>query len=211
MNHQTAPATGAVERRGPLLRLRDRLQARWPHIRRSLPRDIAIVILVGIAAQFFSVAWVMTDSIHTKLALILKGATVSKGQIAAFAYSGQTIPLYYDDWTTQWRKVFHTNITLDGPRKGDAFTKYVVGVEGDRVEVMDRDVYLTSRTGERRSVGRCKPVTRKGIPLVCTSPQVIPPGMVYVWAPHPDALDSRYAAMGLVPAKAIVGRAIPLW
>jgi conjugal transfer pilin signal peptidase TrbI len=32
-----------------------------------------------------------------------------------------------------------------------------------------------------------------------------------MWAPHLDALDSRYALMGLVPAHTIVGRGIALW
>ena len=30
-------------------------------------------------------------------------------------------------------------------------------------------------------------------------------------APHEDALDSRYALMGLVPVGAIAGKGVPLW
>lgn len=97
-----------------------------------------------------------------------------------------------------------------GPRKGDGFIKYLIGVPGDRVEVVGDRVFLQTRRG-RLDMGRCKPATRKGHPLQPIAPQEIPEGYAYVWAPHVDALDSRYSVMGLVPKTAVVGRALRLW
>jgi len=95
-------------------------RARWPSIRRSLPRDLTILLLLGIVAQYVSFAWVMTDSVHTSVALVLKGVFVRPGELAVFAYSGQTIPKYYEDWTAELRHTLGMRVrTLDGPRKGD--------------------------------------------------------------------------------------------
>ena len=188
-----------------------RCRERAPVIRRQLPRDLVVVLWLALLAQSMGVAWVMTDSVHTSLALVIKGAPVRPGELAVFGYAGEPIAQYYsDDGFTKLLRSWGEPVSLSGPRKGDGFVKYLLGVEGDRVEVEGDAVYLQTKAG-RFAVGRCKPATRKGVPLQPIAPQTIPAGYVYVWAPHVDALDSRYAAMGLVPSSALVGRAVPLW
>lgn len=188
-----------------------RLAARWPLVRRQMARDLLILAWIALLAQFFSFAWVMTDSVHTSLALVIKGASVKPGDLAVFRYSGRPIALYYpDNWGLRLRGMLGGSTLRDGPQAGDGFVKYLVGVPGDRIEVQDRRVYLHTRDG-RLDVGECKTHTRNGVPLTPTTSQVIPPGYAYMWAPHIDALDSRYAAMGLVPLSAIAGRAVRLF
>lgn len=187
-----------------------RLARRWPLVRRQMARDLLILAYVALLAQAFGFAWVMTDSVHTSLALVVKGAPVRPGELAVFRYSGQTMPLYYpDDLALRLRGALGGSTLRDGPQAGDGFVKYLVGVPGDRVEVQGRRVYLHTRDG-RLDVGACKTHSRNGVPLTPTISQVIPPGYAYMWAPHIDALDSRYSTMGLVPLSAIVGRAVRL-
>lgn len=199
-------------RRSWLGRLVSAIAARWPSARKQIPRDLLIVLWLAILANGFGVAWVMTDSVHTSAALVIKGAPVRPGELAVFGYSGSPLPLYYDeDDIGLWlRRMSGNPASRDGPRRGDGFVKYLVGVPGDRIEVVGREVFLHTRTG-RIAVGTCKPATRRGVALAPIAPQVIPDGYGYMWAPHADALDSRYAHMGLVPLSAIVGRAVRLW
>jgi conjugal transfer pilin signal peptidase TrbI len=186
------------------------LARRWPLVRRQMARDLLILAYVALLAQAFGVAWIMTDSVHASVALVIKGVPVRPGELAVFRYSGQAIPLYYpDDWVLRLRGALGGSTLRDGPQPGDGFVKYLVGVPGDRVEVQGRRVYLHTRAG-RLDVGECKTHSHNGVPLTPTTSQVIPPGYAYMWAPHSDALDSRYSTMGLVPLSAIVGRAVRL-
>lgn len=195
--------------------LANRVRTRWPSIKRTLPRDLAILAVLAIVSQFFALAYVATDSVHTTMALVIKGAHPAPGELAVFAYAGQPIEGYYADnaMTEISRHFAHVvghEVSLTGPRKGDGFIKYLIGTPGDRIERVDRDFFLNTPRG-RFFMGHAKTHTKRGVPLEASPEQVIPDGCVYVWAPHLDALDSRYAAVGLVPASAIVGKAIPLW
>lgn len=192
-------------------RVAQHLRARWPSIRRSLPRDLVIVAALSLLLQPFSISWVMTESIGAHMALVIKGAMPKPGELVAFAYTGGEIPGYYlSTPTTRLGLALGLHPRLDGPRRGDGFIKYLMGIEGDRIEVQGRQVFLNTPRG-RFAVGEAKPVSRHGVPLQVIAPQVIPPGYVYVWAPHVDALDSRYQLLGLVPASAIVGKGVALW
>ena len=192
-------------------RLRLRLLARWPVIRRTLPRDLVLLLWAALLLQHFSIGWVATDSVNTNLVLIHKAVAPKTGELAVFGYAGGAIPDYYpDSFWVQVRRALGMDASRAGPRKGDGFVKYLLGVPGDRIEVTGQDVVLHTARGSW-SVGRCKAESRQGHPLRCTSSRVIPPGFVYVWAPHADALDSRYEVMGLVPASSIAGKAVRLW
>jgi len=163
--------------------------------------------MFALVAQAYGVAWVMTDSVNTSLVLVLKGAPVSPGQLAVFAYAGESIPEYYSQGLGyRLQQILGQSPSLEGPRHGDGFVKYLVGVPGDRIEKVGDRVVLHTRQGAL-DMGLYKPLSRHGHPLKPIEPQVIPAGYVYMWAPHVDALDSRYSVMGLVPARAIVGRA----
>jgi len=40
---------------------------------------------------------------------------------------------------------------------------------------------------------------------------VIPEGHYYMYAPHPDSLDSRYSMVGLIGQPLILGKTIPIF
>lgn len=192
-------------------RLAQRWAARWPVIRRQLPRDAVIVLWVAVLFQYVAFGPVLTDSVHTSMAVVLKGVPAKPGDLVAFGYQGRPIGGYYaENWLTKLQARLGMQVDLTGPARGDAFIKYLVGVTGDRVEVEGDRVYLQTRNG-RFFMGVCKPATRRGVPLQPIAAQTIPDGYVYVWAPHVDALDSRYETMGLVPASALYGKAVRLW
>lgn len=197
-------------------RLRARLAARWPHIRRQLPRDLLIVLWLSLLAQAFGLAWVSTDSVDVHGALVIKGAPVRPGELAVFLYQGDTVPEYYPAPPVAlpgWLGALMGHAddgARAGPKKGTGFVKFLWGVPGDRIEVARDEVFLTNRAG-RWSMGQVKPRAKCGAALSPITPQVIPPGYVYMWAPHRDALDSRYSLMGLVPVSSIAGRAVKLW
>jgi conjugal transfer pilin signal peptidase TrbI len=134
-----------------------------------------------------------------------------------FLYQGGSVPDYYPPsavalprWLSTADGSRSDDETRSGPRKDTAFVKYLMGVPGDRIEVVGDEVFLTNRAG-RWSMGQVKPRAKSGAALSPITPQVIPPGYVYMWAPHRDALDSRYSLMGLVPVSSIAGRAVKLW
>jgi hypothetical protein len=186
-------------------------RARWPQIRRSLPRDLAVLAAVFVVSRFVGLAWVQTDSVHTRVALLLKGVAVRPGDLAVFAYDGDALPRYYADSALRGLMLKRALVSSTaGPARGTGFVKVLFGVDGDRIEVRGRDVILHTRRGSF-AMGRCKERSRNGDPLEPIAEQVIPPGQVYMWAPHVNALDSRYAVMGLVRADRLAGRAIALW
>ncbi|MFT3819881.1 MAG: S26 family signal peptidase [Rubrivivax sp.] len=210
-----APPGETTSSAAPARELRHRaaaaLRNRWPEIRRTLPRDLAILAAAWALSRVVGMAWVQTDSVHASAALVLYGASVRPGQLAVFVYSGGQLPNYYAD-SPAHRLLARMGFPrpVAGPSAGKGFVKYLIGVEGDRVEVHGREVLLHTRRGSF-SVGPCKERSRNGDPLLPIQPQVIPPGYTYMWAPHADALDSRYAVLGLVPVKSIIGRAVRLW
>ena len=86
--------------------------------------------------------------------------------------------------------------------KGAVFLKVVKGLPGDQVLTVGRDFYVN---GEY--VGRAKAVSRLGQTLTANQPGTVPAGHYYLYAPHRDSLDSRYAATGYVAHERILGRA----
>lgn len=210
LNRATPPASA-----GRVARWRARaavhLRSRWPAIRRSLPFDLGVLVIAVVLSRFFAVAWVQTQSVHTTVALIFKGAPVQPGDLVVFNYDGGQLPHYYADADVlAVGRALGSEASAAGPRRGVGIAKYLLGVEGDRVEVQGSQVFLVTRRG-RVFAGECKPKSRMGDALTPVAAGVIPPGYVYMWAPHPDALDSRYSVMGLVHKDRIVGRAMRLW
>ena len=86
------------------------------------------------------------------------------------------------------------------------YLKTVRGVPGMAVTVgEDRTVFL-----DAVAVGRAKTHALDGRPLAAIAPGVIPAGHYYLHADHADSHDSRYAKIGLVPRRRILGRAIAM-
>ncbi|WP_052163013.1 S26 family signal peptidase [Aquabacterium sp. NJ1] len=168
---------------------RERLSAWWadraPKARKRLPYAVIGLLMVWTFSQHFALAWVVTESVGATMALVQKGVPPHKGDLFVFAYSGPE---------------------LGNHRKGEVFVKYLAGVPGDKVEREGRNFSI-----DGKALGTAKTHSLGGIPLEASQPGVIPPGYVYAFAPHKDALDSRYAVLGLVPQSAVIGRAIKLW
>ena len=89
---------------------------------------------------------------------------------------------------------------------GVTVIKVVRGIAGDLVTVTDRQVEVNGRW-----VAYAKPTSRTGEPLVPSATQTIPNGRIFVYAPHPDSFDSRYAVPGLIDESQIIGRAYELF
>ncbi len=80
------------------------------------------------------------------------------------------------------------------------FIKYVAGIPGDRVTRRGREFFINDKF-----IGVAKEFSKKGAPLKASEPGVIPHGKVFVWTPHPDSFDSRYAQISLLDQKNIIG------
>lgn len=85
---------------------------------------------------------------------------------------------------------------------GMVFGKIVGGVPGDLVERRGRAFYVNGRF-----IGLAKPRARDGRPAAPGPVGRIPPGYYFVYTPHRDSLDSRYALMGWIAQRRILGRA----
>ena len=84
--------------------------------------------------------------------------------------------------------------------------KIVRGVPGDLVTWQGRDVYINGKY-----VATAKTHSLKGIPLERGPEGVIPAGHYFLWTPHKDSYDSRYADIGWIPKELIRGFASPLF
>jgi len=85
------------------------------------------------------------------------------------------------------------------------FFKRVVGLPGDSVTVLDREVSVNGAP-----VGRAKTHTFDRRPLDPIDATVIPPGFLYVQGTSPDSFDSRYRTSGLVRQQDVKVKVRPL-
>lgn len=158
------------------------------HLARRLP--VCLWLLVGLIAfgRYFTVSINVSDSLPGTLYLVQKGSRPGKGELTAFRYQG------------------------GGPyERGVLFLKRITGLPGSVVASKDagngyRDYYVNGQF-----VGRAKPLSKNGVPLEPGPEGIIPAGHYYLAAPHPDSLDSRYAMVGWVADKQIVGRAFRIF
>lgn len=89
-----------------------------------------------------------------------------------------------------------------------AFGKIAYGLPGDRVERVGPKVFVVpGGAGKAFQVGVLKPVSSRGEPLEAGPTGIIPQGCYYMGSPHKDGFDSRYAAIGFVCSRQIVGTA----
>ena len=162
----------------------------WSAVRRH-PLAWSAFALVAAAGYVFShfywLRFTLTESMPWHLVLVEKTppapGSLKRGDLVAWRWQGGLI---YPE--------------------GAVFLKVVKGLPGDRVSVVGRDFFVH---GEY--VGRAKPVSRLGQVLVANQPGVVPAGHYYLYAPHRDSLDSRYAATGYVAHERILGRAYGLF
>jgi conjugal transfer pilin signal peptidase TrbI len=87
----------------------------------------------------------------------------------------------------------------------EMFGKIVYGLPGDVVGHDGRDVTIN---GVR--VARMKGVTRLGEPLTPGATGRVPQGCFFAATPHKDGFDSRYAEIGFVCGRQIIGTGEPV-
>ncbi len=158
----------------------------WSAIRRH-PLAWGAFALIACAGFVFShyywLRFTLTESMPWHLVLVEKAApapgSLRRGDLVAWRWPGGLI---YPE--------------------GAVFLKVVKGLPGDRVSVVGRDFFVN---GEY--VGRAKILSRYGHTLEANRPGGVPAGHYYLYAPHRDSLDSRYAATGFVSRERILGRA----
>lgn len=85
------------------------------------------------------------------------------------------------------------------------FVKRVVGVPGDEVRLVGRQVIVAGV-----DVGRAKERSRDGKAVQPTAQGVLPRGRYFVVGDHVDSFDSRYADVGWIPIERIRGVARPV-
>lgn len=85
------------------------------------------------------------------------------------------------------------------------FGKIVYGMPGDMVSHRGREVLVNGRT-----VALMKPLTRFGEPLTPGATGPVPQGCYFAATPHKDGFDSRYAEIGFVCARQVIGTGEPI-
>jgi conjugal transfer pilin signal peptidase TrbI len=89
---------------------------------------------------------------------------------------------------------------------GMKLIKQVVGISGDKVAVMERDVFVNEKL-----IGVAKTRAKNGTALRVTQDSQIPKGRYFVANSHVDSYDSRYLDFGLIDEKDIIGVAFAIW
>lgn len=90
-------------------------------------------------------------------------------------------------------------------RDGMFFVKQVKGIGGDRIERRDAEFFVNGQ-----HLATAKAHSLKGQPLQPGPEGVLPDGFFWVWTPHPDSFDSRYADVGWIAPDRVLGRAYRL-
>ncbi len=86
------------------------------------------------------------------------------------------------------------------------FVKKAIGLPGDSVTRQEQDFFINGRW-----VAMAKTHSRSGKPLTPGPEGTIPEGSWFVWTPHPDSYDSRYADIGWISKDRVIGRAMRLF
>lgn len=89
--------------------------------------------------------------------------------------------------------------------KPQMFGKIVYGMPGDMISHLGAEVAVNGRT-----VARMKPYTKAGEPLTPGAVGPVPPGCYFAATPHSDGFDSRYAEIGFVCDRQVIGTGEPI-
>ena len=151
--------------------------------------------VVAVASPWYQLALRSDESLPDhRLFLIQKSREPKRGDLVAFVMARA-----YAD------RVEPAGLARPYTRVGILWTKQVLGMPGDRVEVRGRQVLVN---GE--AVGESLERDRLGQAIqLAQFESPIPPGRYYVALPHPRSFDSRY--YGYVRAEDLRGVVIPIW
>lgn len=159
------------------------MNPRTHRIRRHVLGWTLALTAAGLFHVQFTFGVNVSPSLPQSVFLIHKGERPHRGDYVAFRWAG------------------------GGPYEaGTTFVKILQGVPGDTVQRYGRSVFLN---GQFLSVA--KPLGKQGQRLEPGPEGVISDDHVYVHAPHPDSLDSRYALTGWIERSRIIGRAYALF
>ncbi len=152
---------------------------------------VVTIALVGFCSRF-SLALNLTESLPQRLFLIdRRDTSIVKDAYVAFRFPATTRPYGLIP-------------------EGLTAIKIIKGVAGDNVTHINSEG-KTLLAINAKLLSPIKSVSRAGRSLIAASPGVIPEGFIFVYTPHPDSLDSRYAEPGLIELKRVIGRAYPLF
>jgi conjugal transfer pilin signal peptidase TrbI len=100
----------------------------------------------------------------------------------------------------------HMYVALEHPKSSLLIAKQVIGLPGDLMTIRNQMLCINGV-----NYGSIRKTTRSGHPIDSIDGGVIPQGYVFVYAPHPDSYDSRYAEFGLVALSQIKEQLWPLF
>ena len=97
-------------------------------------------------------------------------------------------------------------VALEHPKSSLLIAKQVIGLPGDILKIRNHTLYINGI-----SYGSIREKTRSGYPIEPINEGVISEGYVFVYAPHPDSYDSRYAEFGLISVSQLKEKLWPLF
>lgn len=166
------------------LRMTVSFQRWFLHLRRRWYFYAIPAAAISVFLHYFSFGFNTTGSMNDKLFIISHGTLPERNKAATFYWQ---------------REGFYP--------KGSKFTKWVVGIPGDRIRVEGKLVYVNDQlVGEAQTFSK-----RTGIVLKIIQPGVIPEGYYFVKGDHNDSLDSRYQNAGLISKDQFIGRAYAIF
>lgn len=154
------------------------------HFRRHWLKWAMLLALAFVFQQHYMVGVNIAPSLPQRIFLIAKGEAVAKGDYVAFRWHGQGG--FYVGQST--------------------FTKIVRGVAGDVVTVKGQEVFINGDL-----VALAKQQSSTGKPMEVAHAKVLGQGELFVYAPNPSSLDSRYSVVGYISNDDVIGRAIPIF
>lgn len=153
-----------------------------------VPALLWLIVLWVMFGRSYLLSFNLSDSLSGRVFLIQKGVRPIRNDFVAFQHRG------------------------GGPyAPGTRMLKLVSGVAGDEVTARDSGSGSMDYFVDGIQVGQAKPRTKTGDSLLPGPTGRIPGGHYYVSAPNPDSLDSRYALVGWVDERFVIGRAIRIF
>ena len=153
------------------------------HARTQWPGYLLALCLLMVLQQHYTVGLGASSSLPYHFFLIQKNAPALKGDLVAYRWHG------------------------GGPlATGATIVKFIGGSAGDVISVRDGMFYINTV-----EAGKAKPLGKKGQVLQQGPTGIIPTGQYYMYAPHIDSLDSRYALTGWINRDAMIGKVIWKW